>query len=262
MQILLTIGLVAINGLRLAIDLGASGQGDEYHKMLFPIIFITGLVAPSFIIVVGVSIPQKWTARRKTPNILYVLTDRGAIVRVSNPKTKGVAYTTFHLGRLGGVHRLAYLDGSGDLGFHHISNSYFGREEFIGVPDVRRVEGLVRQILRAVDHPSVKIMYDIFRAHIEEKDQGRTIVSCAAETIHVHISENDRGVPGTGQVQWDSFWSGLQHTGYDGYLTVEAFGRSPPALATAAKVWRVLFPEPMALCRDDLTFIRERAGLR
>lgn len=118
------------------------------------------------------------------------------------------------------------------------------------------------RFIRAVDHPSVKMMYDSFHAHIEEKDQGRAIASCAAETIHVHISENDRGVPGTGQVQWDSFWAGLQRTGYDGYLTIEAFGRALPALAAATRVWRDLFPEPMALCRDGLTFIRERAGLR
>ena len=26
------------------------------------------------------------------------------------------------------------------------------------------------------------------------------ITACAAETVHVHISENDRGTPGTGQV--------------------------------------------------------------
>ena len=52
------------------------------------------------------------------------------------------------------------------------------------------------------------MMYDSFHAHIEEKDQARAIASCAAETIHVHVSENDRGMPGTGQVDWDGFWSG------------------------------------------------------
>jgi D-psicose/D-tagatose/L-ribulose 3-epimerase len=100
------------------------------------------------------------------------------------------------------------------------------------------------------------MMYDSFHGHIEEKSQSRAIASCAAETIHVHVSENDRGVPGTGQVDWDEFFSGLKRSGYDGYLTIEAFGRALPALAAATKVWRDLFPDPLELCRDGLAHIK------
>jgi D-psicose/D-tagatose/L-ribulose 3-epimerase len=118
------------------------------------------------------------------------------------------------------------------------------------------------RFIRAVNHPSCRMMFDSFHAHIEEKDQARAIDSCKAETIHVHVSENDRGVPGTGQVNWDSFFGGLKASGYDGYLTIEAFGRALPALAAATRVWRDLFPDPMGLCRDGLAFMKSRAGLR
>jgi D-psicose/D-tagatose/L-ribulose 3-epimerase len=117
------------------------------------------------------------------------------------------------------------------------------------------------RFVRAVDHPSLRMMYDSFHAHIEEKDQAKAIASCAGETIHIHVSENDRGIPGTGQVHWDSFWSGLKSSGYDGYLTIEAFGRALPALAAATRVWRDLFPDPLALCRDGLAFIRKSTGV-
>ncbi len=115
--------------------------------------------------------------------------------------------------------------------------------------------------VRAVNHPSLGMMYDSFHAHIEEKDQAAAIASCAAETIHVHISENDRGTPGTGQVDWDGVFSGIKSSGYDGYLTIEAFGRALPALAAATRVWRDLFPDPMGLCRDGLAFMKSRAGI-
>src|SRR6516225_8517556 len=85
------------------------------------------------------------------------------------------------------------------------------------------------RFVRAVDHPYCKMMYDSFHAHIEEKSQAQAVASCASETIHVHISENDRGIPGTGQVDWNGVSSGLKETGYDGYLTIEAFGRALPA---------------------------------
>jgi D-psicose/D-tagatose/L-ribulose 3-epimerase len=112
------------------------------------------------------------------------------------------------------------------------------------------------RFVRAVNHPYCRMMYDSFHAHIEEKGQPQAIAACTSETIHVHVSENDRGVPGTGQVHWDEFFGGLKQSGYDGYLTIEAFGRALPALAAATRVWRDLFPDPMGLCRDGLAFIR------
>lgn len=115
----------------------------------------------------------------------------------------------------------------------------------------------MKRFVNAVDHPHVKMMYDSFHANIEEKDQAAAIASCAAETIHVHVSENDRGVPGTGGVNWESFWSGIKASGHDGYVTIEAFGRALPALVAATKVWRDLFPDAMGLCRDGLAFMKK-----
>jgi D-psicose/D-tagatose/L-ribulose 3-epimerase len=116
------------------------------------------------------------------------------------------------------------------------------------------------RFVREVNHPSLRMMYDSFHAHIEEKDQAKAIASCAAETIHIHVSENDRGVPGTGQVDWDGYWNGLKGSGYKGYVTIEAFGRALPALAAATRVWRDLFPDALGLCRDGLAFIKSRIG--
>jgi D-psicose/D-tagatose/L-ribulose 3-epimerase len=113
------------------------------------------------------------------------------------------------------------------------------------------------RFIKAVDHPSCKMMYDSFHAHIEEKDQAAAIAACAGETIHVHVSENDRGTPGTGQVQWESFYKGLKQSGYDGYMTIEAFGTALPALAAATRVWRDLFPDATGLCREGLAFIKQ-----
>jgi D-psicose/D-tagatose/L-ribulose 3-epimerase len=112
------------------------------------------------------------------------------------------------------------------------------------------------RFVKAVNHPSCKMMYDSFHAHIEEKDQAKAIASCAADTIHVHVSENDRGTPGTGQVHWDSFYGGLKKSGYDGHMTIEAFGTALPALAAATRVWRDLFPDATGLCREGYAFIK------
>lgn len=116
------------------------------------------------------------------------------------------------------------------------------------------------KFVRAVDHPNLKMMYDSFHAHIEEKDQRAAIASCAAETIHFHVSENDRGIPGTGQVDWDGYWAGIKQSGFSGYVTIEAFGRALPAIAAATKVWRDLFPDSFELCQEGLDFIKTKTA--
>jgi D-psicose/D-tagatose/L-ribulose 3-epimerase len=118
-----------------------------------------------------------------------------------------------------------------------------------------------KRFVKAVNHPSLKMMYDSFHAHIEEKHQAQAIVESAPEVIHVHVSENDRGIPGTGQVHWDSYWSGLKAIHFNGYATIEAFGRALPALAAATRVWRDLFPDALELCREGLAFIHRNVEM-
>ncbi len=114
-----------------------------------------------------------------------------------------------------------------------------------------------KRFVDAVDHPSVKMMYDSFHAHIEERSQAEAIAHSAPRIVHAHVSENDRGTPGAGQVDWDGYFGGLKQAGYDGYYTIEAFGRALPDLAAATKVWRDQFDNPMQLCRDGLAHIKK-----
>jgi D-psicose/D-tagatose/L-ribulose 3-epimerase len=96
--------------------------------------------------------------------------------------------------------------------------------------------------LDEVDHPAIKAMYDTFHANIEEKDPVSAIKTISKHMIHVHISENDRGTPGKGHVPWDATFKVLRKVKYDGWLTIEAFGRALPALAAATRVWRDFAP--------------------
>ncbi len=115
-----------------------------------------------------------------------------------------------------------------------------------------------RALVKAVDHPNFRSMWDTFHANIEEKNITRTITQFADSFIHVHISENDRGTPGTGHVQWDETFRALREVKYNGWLTVEAFGRVLPALAAATKVWRDLFPSAEEVYTQGLRFMREK----
>jgi len=115
-----------------------------------------------------------------------------------------------------------------------------------------------RSLVRAVDHPHFRMMYDTFHANIEEKHASAVITSIADSFIHVHISENDRGTPGTGHIAWDETFRALRQVGYDGWLVIEAFGRALPDLAAATKVWRDLFPRAEEVYTQGLRFMKEK----
>jgi D-psicose/D-tagatose/L-ribulose 3-epimerase len=123
------------------------------------------------------------------------------------------------------------------------------------------VEQTVR-FVQAVDHPHVRMMYDTFHANIEEKNLTAAIHAAAPWTVLVHISENDRSIPGTGHVHWDESFDALKAAGYDGWMVVEAFGLALPGIVAATKIWRKMFPSEDQLATDSLAFMKKHVQRR
>ncbi|TAH39569.1 MAG: sugar phosphate isomerase/epimerase [Planctomycetota bacterium] len=114
------------------------------------------------------------------------------------------------------------------------------------------------RLVRAVGHPRLRMTYDTFHAHIEEKDPAAAIRACADVLEHVQASENDRSTPGSGTVAWDATFAALAAAGYRGRLAIEAFGQKLPALAAATRIWRPMFADEETLARQGLAFLRAR----
>jgi D-psicose/D-tagatose/L-ribulose 3-epimerase len=121
---------------------------------------------------------------------------------------------------------------------------------------VNTMDGLSR-LVDDVGHPNVKAMYDTFHANIEEADPIGAYERNLRNIVHVHISENDRGVPGRGNIPWQETFAAIRKSGYDDWLTIEAFGRGLPDLAAATKVWRDFAESPQAVYRDGYRHISE-----
>lgn len=111
-----------------------------------------------------------------------------------------------------------------------------------------------------IGHPNIRAMYDTFHANIEEKRPVEAFTKHLGHIAHVHISENDRGVPGRGNIPWGETFSAIRASGYDGWLTIEAFGRALKDLAAATKVWRDLSESPEAVYREGYRHIRAHLG--
>ena len=74
---------------------------------------------------------------------------------------------------------------------------------------------------------------------------------------HIHISENDRGTPGKGNIPWKETFSAIKNINYEGWLTIEAFGRALPDLAAATRVWRDFFSSEEEVYTEGYKFIKE-----
>jgi Sugar phosphate isomerases/epimerases len=111
-------------------------------------------------------------------------------------------------------------------------------------------------LVREVDHSHCRMMYDTYHAHIEEKDVRAALQECKDVLVHVHASENDRSTPGAGQVDWETTFATLGDIGYDGWISIEAFGSAAPEFAGAARIWRRMFESEEQLARDGAAFIR------
>jgi D-psicose/D-tagatose/L-ribulose 3-epimerase len=72
---------------------------------------------------------------------------------------------------------------------------------------------------------------------------------------HFHCCENDRGVAGTGNVNWDAVFGGLSKIHYDKWITLESFTPDIKSVAASAAIWRQIAPSADALASNGLKFL-------
>lgn len=98
---------------------------------------------------------------------------------------------------------------------------------------------------------------DTFHMHLEEKNSGDAIRAAGKKIFHFHACENDRGVPGTGQVHWDDVAQGLKDVKYDGPVVIESFTSQVKEIARAVCIWREIAPSQDAIAKQGLKFLKE-----
>ena len=115
------------------------------------------------------------------------------------------------------------------------------------------------ELLDRIDEPNVFIHLDTYHMNIEEKGFYEPIVSLGSRLGYIHLSESDRGTPGTANVHWNEVFRGLEDIDYGGALAMESFAAVNEAIVGATALWRDVVGDPDALVRDGLTFLRTRA---
>ena len=109
----------------------------------------------------------------------------------------------------------------------------------------------------AINDSSIGVLLDTFHTNIEEKDVAAAFRTTGKRLKHVHACENDRGVPGTGHVDFVGIAAALKEIRYEGWITIESFGYSHKELAAAAAIWRDLAPTPETVAFEGLPFLKK-----
>ena len=108
----------------------------------------------------------------------------------------------------------------------------------------------------SIGEKNVGILFDTFHCSIEEKSMYAALTAAGSRLAHVHVSANDRGIPGTGQVHWDEVFRGIRDIGYDGTIAIEGFVDASADVAAGACIWRKFAASPQEMATQGFSFIR------
>jgi D-psicose/D-tagatose/L-ribulose 3-epimerase len=117
-----------------------------------------------------------------------------------------------------------------------------------------------KNMVHDVGSDRLKIHLDTFHMNIEEKSIPMAILDAGELLYHVHSSENDRGAPGTGTVNWPGMRDALRQTGYNRTMVIESFTPEVEIIARAASIWRSTEKTGQDLARKGLNYLKALFG--
>ncbi len=102
----------------------------------------------------------------------------------------------------------------------------------------------------------VGALLDTFHLNIEEKDITAAIVQAADRLVHFHVSDNDRGVPGSGHLPWTEVRDALRSIHYDRWIVAEMFVIAGNPASADLNIWRNIEPESTDAAARALAFMQ------
>jgi D-psicose/D-tagatose/L-ribulose 3-epimerase len=113
-------------------------------------------------------------------------------------------------------------------------------------------------MIHEIDEPNIKINIDSYHMNIEEKNIYEIVVKAGNLIGLVHVSENDRGIPGTGHFDWDGFIKGLFDIKYNGWICMESFLEIIPEIPQYTPIWRELAPSVDIFAEAGINFLKNK----
>jgi D-psicose/D-tagatose/L-ribulose 3-epimerase len=123
--------------------------------------------------------------------------------------------------------------------------------DFINTVD----EGL--RLCELIDHPNVGLLLDVYHMNIEEKNMCQSIEKARDKLFHFQVAENDRGVPGSGSINWPEIFSTLKKINYKGHVSLEMFIQANEDTSKDLFTWRNIEADPYDAIVRSFNFLNE-----
>ncbi len=77
-------------------------------------------------------------------------------------------------------------------------------------------------VIQAVNHPNLKLQYDVYHAQMTEGNLINTLTACFERLGHIQIADvPGRHQPGTGEINFPTVFDALEKLGYEGFIGLE-----------------------------------------
>ena len=113
------------------------------------------------------------------------------------------------------------------------------------------------QLLRETGLENLGLLADTNHANIEELDVVESYSKYAPRIFDVHISENNRGIPGTGHGVPSNLFKAMIEADYKGNFIVEAFNCEEGEVLPLLRIWEPFAKSKDEICARSIAFIRE-----
>ncbi|MHC4181928.1 MAG: sugar phosphate isomerase/epimerase family protein [Planctomycetota bacterium] len=113
-----------------------------------------------------------------------------------------------------------------------------------------------RRMIEDVGSEMLKIHLDTFHMNIEEKSLSMAVLDADDNLYNFHVSEKDRGAPGTGTIDWKGIKDALVKIHYSRYVVIESFTPDVEIGALSASIWRATEKSNIDLAKKGLFFLK------
>jgi len=92
--------------------------------------------------------------------------------------------------------------------------------------------------------------------NIEEKNMIESIKRASNKIFHFHVAENDRGIPGTGTLNFKEIFKTLMSIGYNKNVTLEMFIQANQNTSKDLFTWRNIENDPFEAIKKSREYLQ------
>ena len=112
------------------------------------------------------------------------------------------------------------------------------------------------EFIQKIGSKNIKLHLDTFHMNIEEENFEKAFEKSKDYLFHLHVSENNRSLPGFGNLDWQLISRCVRKIGYSRWVVVESIINYPSEIACETNTWRTFSKDKIKDLRKSLDFLK------